>query len=165
MFKLSSIFPFLLLAPLTCVADLQTGSDVGYGDGQISSGKLSLVSENAYFGGMLGNWQSVRASNESVITGFLVGYKTRGNVFLDMALGGYDELAASRLNFNSVLDSLNTRGRYPLMGSVNVGFRLNPRMVLDFGGLYLQRPADTSPDNPIFNNRLMGKASVTVNLK
>ena len=101
MFKLSSIFPFLLLAPLTCVADLQTGSDVGYGDGQISSGKLSLVSENAYFGGMLGNWQSVRASNESVITGFLVGYKTRGNVFLDMALGGYDELAASRLNFNS----------------------------------------------------------------
>ena len=163
--KLSALLSSLLLLPCCAFADVQTGSDVGYGDGKISSGKLSLVSENAYFGGMLGNWQSGRSSNESFITGFLVGYKTRGDVYLDMAMGGYDELAADRMDFNNVVGRLNNRSHYPLMGSVNVGFRLNPSMILDIGGLYLQRPGETSIDNPIFNNRLMGKASVTVSFK
>ncbi len=161
--------PILIVALYTlsqsAVADVQTGSDVGYGDGQISAGKLSLVSNNAYFGGMLGNWQNTRSSNDSFITGFLVGYKTRGNVYLDMALGGYDELATSQLNYESVMDSLNNRSHYPLMGSVNLGFRLNQNMFFDIGGLYLQRPGELQPDNPIFNNRLMGKASLTINLK
>lgn len=165
MLRLSKLTFVLALLPLAAIADVQTGSDVGYGDGQISSGKLSLVSNNAYFGGMLGNWQSTRSSNESFITGFLVGYKTRGDFYLDMALGGYDERSSTQINFDSVMESLNSHSRYPLMGSVNVGFRLNPNMFLDIGGLYLQRPGELQGDNPIFSNRLMGKASFTINLK
>ena len=146
----------LLLCPSLCLGDIKTGSDFLYGDGRFSSNFFRVVHDNTYLSGLVGNWSGGEGREPSILTGFLVGYQSSGDVFLDMAIGSYEELVKPTLQLNRYLPAA-----MPTMGTLSIGMRVTEAITVGLGGVYLRQQERLSPDD---GDRLLGKASLKIDL-
>ncbi len=132
----------LLLLPCLCWAEglLETRQEWAYGDGLYEGRSMRLgPEEGLYLGGTLGQWRA--ASITTQIAGVFLGFKTEGEISLDLSVGGYTEIDPTRPH---PVEELLPRD-LASMGKMALGMALSPNLKLSVGGLYLKEGQGHAP--------------------